>query len=143
MTLKVIGFGGIVAISWLLASSFEAQAGSPAFKSPSGNIACGLSTSDEFGESDVVLICTIEEVTVESFGGCGNFGRRYFVMFASQSKTSMTCGGSQIRGSLPVLQYGRSWSNEGFTCLSEKTGVTCQNGEGNGFSLSKAVQRIF
>jgi hypothetical protein len=42
-----------------------------------------------------------------------------------------------------TLSYGSNFQKFGITCLSEQTGVTCKNGSGHGFLLSKAKQQIF
>jgi hypothetical protein len=44
---------------------------------------------------------------------------------------------------VPTLAYGRSWSYEGFRCTSRKSGLTCRNKSGHGFTLGKRSQRIF
>lgn len=36
------------------------------------------------------------------------------------------------------LDYGNSWSEGPFTCLSSKTGLTCSSRAGHGFFISKA-----
>jgi hypothetical protein len=41
------------------------------------------------------------------------------------------------------LGYGGSIARSGICCESDQTGLTCTNGAGHGFFLSKARQRIF
>lgn len=36
-----------------------------------------------------------------------------------------------------ILAYGQSWSRGPFTCQSAEAGVTCTNGDGHGFALSR------
>jgi hypothetical protein len=36
-----------------------------------------------------------------------------------------------------VLQYGDTWSKDGFFCQSAQAGLRCRNQEGHGFSLSR------
>ena len=36
------------------------------------------------------------------------------------------------------MGYGRTWALGGITCLSEKTGLTCHDADGNGFTLARA-----
>jgi hypothetical protein len=43
----------------------------------------------------------------------------------------------------PVIAYGTQWRPYGFICTSQTTGLTCVNGAGHGFSLSRAVQKVF
>lgn len=42
-----------------------------------------------------------------------------------------------------VLGYGKSVTLGGITCRSEKTGMTCTNPAGHGFTIAKAKQRVF
>ena len=140
-TTRVV-FGLVAAIS-VFTSFPMVFAADKGFKSPSGNIHCALTSSDEYETSEPVLACSMNKVDRETFGECGNFGARNFWLFASAGTPEMDCGGAKSLGGLPTLEYGSSWSAAGFTCLSEKTGVSCQNSHGNGFSLSKAEQRAF
>jgi len=45
--------------------------------------------------------------------------------------------------SVITLPYGSAFQKYGLTCISEQSGVTCQNTAGHGFFLSKAQQRLF
>jgi hypothetical protein len=42
-----------------------------------------------------------------------------------------------------VLRYGEAVTLGGISCVSAKTGMTCTNAEGHGFSVAKAKQRLF
>ena len=56
----------------------------------------------------------------------------------------MMCHGDTVADpSAPVIPYGRQWRAYGFTCTSQTTGLTCVNATGHGFSLSRAVQKVF
>jgi hypothetical protein len=113
------------------------------FKSPSGNIRCVLTSSDEYEISEPVLACSMNKVDHETFGKCGDFGARNFLLFASAGSPGMDCGMAKSLDELPMLNYGSSWSAAGFKCLSKKTGINCQNSHGDGFNLSKTEQRVF
>jgi hypothetical protein len=41
------------------------------------------------------------------------------------------------------LAYGRSWSAGPFTCLSEKSGLTCNAADGHGVSMSRAAVKVW
>ena len=41
-----------------------------------------------------------------------------------------------------VLAYGRSWSFNGFRCVSRSSGLTCTNARGHGFFLSRESWRV-
>ena len=43
----------------------------------------------------------------------------------------------------PVLDYGQAVSLGGISCVSAKTGMTCTNAAGHGFSVAKARQKLF
>jgi hypothetical protein len=45
--------------------------------------------------------------------------------------------------SAPVLEYGTSWSRDGFTCASQANGVQCLNQEKHGFLLSRETWTQF
>ncbi|MDX6523673.1 MAG: hypothetical protein QOI17_1186 [Gaiellales bacterium] len=38
---------------------------------------------------------------------------------------------------IPALPYGQIWSRFGLSCTSRITGITCRNGDGHGFFLSR------
>jgi hypothetical protein len=42
-----------------------------------------------------------------------------------------------------VLEYGQTWNIGVFTCISERTGLTCTRGDGHGFFISKAKTRVY
>ena len=43
----------------------------------------------------------------------------------------------------PDLGYGLRATLGEITCTSEKTGMTCRNATGHGFSIAKAAQHLF
>ncbi|MES2916214.1 MAG: DUF6636 domain-containing protein [Pseudomonadota bacterium] len=43
----------------------------------------------------------------------------------------------------PVLPYGEAVSLGGISCVSARTGMTCTNRDGHGFSVAKAIQKLF
>jgi hypothetical protein len=43
----------------------------------------------------------------------------------------------------PVLAYGRTWKVGGFTCKSQRVGLTCRNLAGHGFFLSRQSWRTY
>jgi hypothetical protein len=50
--------------------------------------------------------------------------------------------GVRVDGS-PVLHYGSTITHAGITCRSERTGMTCVNAQGHGFTVARARQRVF
>jgi hypothetical protein len=56
----------------------------------------------------------------------------------------LLCHGDTVQNADdPVIAYGTQWRAYGFTCTSQATGLTCVNGQGHGFSLSRAAQKLF
>ena len=54
------------------------------------------------------------------------------------------CHGDTVRNDDdPVIAYGTQWRAYGFTCTSQTTGMICVNQSGHGFSLARAVQKVF
>jgi hypothetical protein len=45
-------------------------------------------------------------------------------------------------GRRPVLGYGKTWKQSGFTCASRSSGLTCRRGS-HGFFLSRESRRFF
>ena len=63
---------------------------------------------------------------------------------ASTGEAQVLCHGDSIVGpEQVVLQYGTAIQYGSFNCTSEKTGLTCINLDGHGFTLSKARQTLF
>jgi hypothetical protein len=50
---------------------------------------------------------------------------------------------SVIDPAAPVLDYGRSITRWGLSCTSRRTGMTCTNAEGHGFTVARRSQKVF
>jgi hypothetical protein len=60
------------------------------------------------------------------------------------SKAEVLCAGDTIYGpNYPVLQYGKTWKKEGFTCQSSRKGLTCTNPKKQSFFLNRNEWRSF
>jgi hypothetical protein len=113
------------------------------FRSPTGNIHCFMFAGDGdwWGAR-----CDILEAT-RSFAvppaDCDlDWGHAFEV--PARGAAGPVCAGDTVADpGAPVLGYGRSVSIGGVICTSEQTGMTCQNRQGHGFSLSRARQRVF
>ncbi len=110
------------------------------FQSPTGNIHCLIS-----GPPWAEARCDLLQATV-------NFRRPVdcdlewglsFGVGASGSGAPLCVGDTTAMPGAPVLGYGRSVSHAGFICLSEQSGVTCQNAQGHGFKVARSAQRVF
>ena len=131
----------VAAIAALIAGAASApgQGAPTGFKSPSGNIHCQY--------FDRELRCDIAQLAAPvppKPRDCElDWGRAFAIDANSRSGARLCHGDTAMDNSLPVLAYGNVWRRDGFTCTSEQTGVTCSNALGHGFSLSRAVQRLF
>jgi hypothetical protein len=112
------------------------------FQSPTGNIHCAIYTWNGGAEAR----CDLRELTPSYSkrpAGCDlDWGRAFAV--GSTGKGVLACVGDTVmdQGN-PVLPYGEAVSLRGISCVSAKTGMTCTNGDGHGFSVAKAKQRLF
>lgn len=120
---------------------------SHSFRTPSGNIAC-MAVVDDYEGGGWELRCDIapsqqnweggdagEECDLDDGDSLGlnATGRAFWV-----------CHGDTLLGpGSPTLGYGSTWSVGPFTCTVERTGVTCRNRSGHGFTLSRASYRLF
>ncbi len=111
------------------------------FQAPSGNISCMIATG-EYAEAR----CDMRELTpsyTRRPADCDlDWGSSFSV--GPNGRGILGCNGDTVAtDDAIVLDYGKSVTLGGFTCTSEKTGVTCTNGLGHGFTLSRAKQRVF
>lgn len=125
------------------ATPAAAQSGSDAqrsFATPSRNIFCIL---NEPG----IAHCEIFNFTPTNHPqpgeDCGvDWGGQFDL--GPTGTTEMGCyGDTQLSGDPPVLDYGHSVGVGGIVCTSERSGLTCTNRDGHGFSLSRARQQLF
>jgi hypothetical protein len=113
------------------------------FQSPTGNIHCGLYMADD-GHSFVR--CDLMELT-QSYtrqpAGC-EFDWGFAFGVETVGKGYLACVSDAVADpGNPVLPYGEAVSGGGISCVSAKTGMTCTNGDGHGFSVARAKQSIF
>jgi len=106
------------------------------FRSPTGNIHCAMYSWNGGAEAR----CDILELT-PSFtkppADCELDWGRSFAVGESGKGVLFCVGDSVISPDNPVLSLG------GISCVSAKTGMTCTNGDGHGFSVAKARQKLF
>lgn len=112
------------------------------FQSPSGNIHCYIATGDDAeARCDMIeLVPTYRQAPP----GCEYDWGAYFTVGLSSRKGQLACvGDTAIQRDSVVLDYGRTISLGGFDCSSEKSGMTCTNPAGHGFTLSRTQQRLY
>lgn len=131
---------GILAIAFLASPAMaDSYIG---FQSPTGNIHCSLYVWGGGAEAR----CDLQELTptyTKPPAGCDlDWGRSFAVN--DTGKGMLACVGDSVRDpGNPVLGYGEAVSLGGISCVSAKTGMTCTNAEGHGFSVAKAKQKLF
>jgi len=99
------------------------------FQLPSKNIGCAV------GEG--VLVCDIlSGLTPEPKRNCELdwTGMEMERLGPAQPRCA---GDTAYDQTSPLLEYGRTWTQDGFTCMSAQSGLRCVNQEGRGFSLSR------
>ena len=112
------------------------------FQSPTGNIGC-LAIVGEISE----IRCDLRQLTA-SFtrrpADCDLDWGDSFAIGANDRKGSLVCHGDTVFDqNAAVLDYGLNASFGPFTCTSAKTGMTCSNDLGHGFSVARAKQSVF
>jgi hypothetical protein len=112
------------------------------FQSPTGNIHCALYTWADGAEAR----CDLRELS-QSYtrppADCDlDWGSAFAV--GARGTAGLVCAGDTVMNPQnPVLRYGEAVTLGGISCVSAKTGMTCTNAEGHGFSVAKAKQRLF
>ena len=110
------------------------------FQSPTGNIHCMIATGDWTGArcdpGDAV-------VTYARPADCDlDWGQAFEV--GARGPGYPVCAGDTVASpDSPVLPYGGAVALGGITCRSERTGMTCTNRAGHGFSVARRTQRVF
>ena len=114
------------------------------FRTPSGNIHCMLIDGDEGSMADCEIV-SIDKFTLplKRQADCElDWGNRFELM--TEQGPSMPCYGDTVRDPKSrVLGYGKSIQLGNITCTSKKTGLTCTDGSGHGFTLSRSSQTFF
>lgn len=111
-----------------------------AFQSPTGNIGCIIVTEEETS-----VRCDLADFAA-SFtddGECElDFGHAFAV--GQYGRAGAICAGDTVLDDgAEVLEYGEEIYINGITCWSERSGLSCANDNGHGFSLSKRRQEVF
>ena len=123
-----------------ITASGPALAQDISFRSPTGNIHCMI-----FSGTDAAARCDVSEFTpsYQRPADCDlDFGYAFQVGAEGQGEP-ICAGDTVIDENASVLAYGRSVVSSGITCTSEKTGMTCVNEEGHGFTVARSSQEAF
>lgn len=122
--------------------TLAATASADGFRTQSDNIHCMADVWDGTAE----LRCDIRNNAAaipERPADCDLDWGNAFAVSGTRGRATRVCAGDTVMNpDYPVLGYGSTWEQHGFTCTSETSGVTCANGHGNGFFLSKKKQTL-
>ena len=141
-SVSVLAFAALALVVTTHSASAQPELG---FKMPSKNVYCIIEEGE--GSQPTDLRCDIQQMNnpmPTPPPSCPLSWGDAFSITQSGSSGRLVCHGDTTKNDdLPVLAYGSVWNQSGFTCKSETTGVTCTNGRGHGFSLSRASQWVF
>jgi hypothetical protein len=112
------------------------------FRSPTGNIGCMIATGD-WAEAR----CDLRELTTKippAPADCDLDWGHAFGIGPQDTRGYRICAGDTVADpNAMTLNYGDHIDLGGFRCTSEKTGMTCTNPAGHGFTIAKGSQTLF
>jgi len=117
-----------------------AMAQDVSFRSPTGNIHCMIFTGSYTGAR-----CDLSQFTssYKRPADC-DLDWGYAFEVGASGRGEPLCAGDTVKDpKAAVLDYGHSVSAGGLTCTSARTGMTCKNVAGHGFTVAKARQKAF
>jgi hypothetical protein len=109
------------------------------FRTPSGLIRCAYTTGPTF------LRCDTQYRT--RFSGTkrcveGDYGQGFGMTKTGRSRP-LCISDSVYNRAAKVLRYGATRRYGPFVCRSRRTGLTCTNRRGHGWTLARETQRVF
>ncbi|SOE18142.1 hypothetical protein SAMN05877838_3058 [Hoeflea halophila] len=128
-----------VACAFVVASA-SAFAQDISFRSPTGNIHCMILSGADIGAR-----CDLLDFA-QSYprpADCDLDWGFAFAVGATGAGQPICAGDTIIDPNAPVLDYGHSVTGNGITCTSARTGVTCVNAKGHGFTVARSTQKAF
>ena len=132
---------GLATIATLGATPALASEG---FKMPSNNMVCILDNLD--GEV-ADLRCdkaNLRPTELRYPKDCHlGFGDAFAIAEDGRSGERICHGDTVMHEDVAILPYGTVWQHGRLTCASERSGLTCRNAQGHGFSISRSSQRVF
>lgn len=120
--------------------SGSALAQDSSFRSPTSNIHCVI-----FSDPYAAARCDLLNFT-PSYprpDDCDLDWGFAFEVSATGPGAPICAGDTVMNPDAPVLDYGHSVVGSGITCTSAKTGVSCMNAEGHGFTVARSRQKAF
>ena len=134
---------------FLLLAQGPAEAQSAGFESPSGNITCFVfhpADQEIAYHEDWPLMCLIFEANWQASGGGGcdlDETRAILLPTNGPAMDGWECHGDVFWPISGAIGYGSTWRFHNISCSMERTGVSCTNGRGNGFKLSRAARDLY
>lgn len=114
------------------------------FQTPSGNIHCVAMTGYGGDGMRCDMMDYTPSIPVDRPQDCDlDYGHAFWIGVGDAAGSLVCAGDTVLDPSHPVLDYGQSVTTAGITCTSAKTGLTCENASGHGFSLSRKAQSLF
>ena len=110
------------------------------FRSPTGNIHCMIFTGSYSGAR-----CDLSKFTPTYIrpSDCDLDWGFAFEVGSTGPGAPLCAGDTVIHPGAAVLDYGHSVTRGGVTCTSERTGMTCRNTQGHGFTVARGRQQAF
>ena len=108
------------------------------FRTPSGQIGCFYTTGPTF------LRCDVRYRTRFTGRRCaeGEYGPAFGMTPAGRAH-ALCVSDSAIEPRAPVLGYGKTRRFGPYSCTSRRSGLTCTNRTGHGWTLSRSAQKLF
>jgi uncharacterized protein DUF6636 len=133
---------GLAAVMLALATAGTAAASTSYFETPSKNIVCGYFSGGGQTELQCGIVSGLVPAGPKPKGGChGIDPASNRLELSPTGRPAGFCSGDAgvfaKRGLATVLAYGHAWRTGGYTCTSSSSGLTCRNGAGHGFFLSR------
>ena len=111
------------------------------FQSPTGNIGCVIAVGNGGNEAR----CDVAQHSWQAGPKPKNCELDYGqgLVVGTKHRAAFVCAGDTTLHQGPVLRYGRTVRRGTMSCTSSTSGMTCRNGRGHGFFLSKQRYRLF
>ena len=115
-------------------------------QTPSHNIFC-LASPPGFTPGEPASVrCDIQKATSKpppAPKSCPLSWGDSFILYPTGAGRLLCHGDTTANPEDKVIAYGTQWRAYGFVCTSQTSGLRCVNGQGHGFSLSRAAQKAF
>lgn len=157
---RLLELSAVFILSFGVISPVWAEVSEIAFRSPSDNITCyhynnwHLHWDPALVKNEGPLVCLVDEadwnpptayVDYDDYmDNCGLDQKRVITLPPDGPATEdWVCHGDMFwpLGDI-VISYGSEWSFLEYSCTVETSGVSCQNKQGNGFSVRRAMREL-